>query len=669
MQRTLNLGILAHVDAGKTTLTERLLFEAGAIGAIGRVDDGTTLTDSLELERRRGITIRAAVASLTLDDVSVNIIDTPGHPDFIAEVDRALGVLDGAVLVISAVEGVQPQTRVLMRALRRLRVPTLIFINKIDRGGADVDAVLRTIERRMDVRAVAMNRALNAGDRSASVVEPEPARMRTTLVDALVESDEALLESYVSDESSVTDGRLREELARQTADTSICPVYVGSAMTGVGTKELAAALIRLLPVQVVDDGGPQSGSIFKIERGTSGEKIAYVRMFSGTVHVRDRVNGDEDKITGASVFEHGAWVRSDVVRAGQIGRLSGLVHVKVGEAIGVPRAGTTHHFAPPTLEARVVPDRYEQHVALRTALAQLVEQDPLINVRAEESGDVAVSLYGEVQKEVIEATLLADYGIPVTFRETTPLYIERPAGVGEAEEIINSETHPFHAGIGLRVEPATGFELRLDVGYQSVPLYVYRNLEEFAAAMEGYVRDALREGLHGWSVSDCRFTMYACAYSVADGPPSLRGPTSTAADFRKLTPLVVMRALEDCGTVVCEPMSRVRIDAPAESMGGVLGVLAQQRAQVRGQVVHGGDVTIEADLPAEAVQVVNRKLPALTNGDGTLESAFAGYQPVRGEPPLRRRTTPNPLNRPEYLAALSGQPATIRTPTLGACTG
>jgi ribosomal protection tetracycline resistance protein len=154
LSRTLNLGILAHVDAGKTTLTERLLFETGAIGAIGRVDDGTTLTDSLDLERRRGITIRSAVASLVIDDVSVNIIDTPGHPDFIAEVDRVLGVLDGAVLVVSAVEGVQPQTRVLMRALQRLRVPTLIFINKIDRGGADVDAVLRGIERRLAVRAV-----------------------------------------------------------------------------------------------------------------------------------------------------------------------------------------------------------------------------------------------------------------------------------------------------------------------------------------------------------------------------------------------------------------------------------------------------------------------------------------------------------------------------------
>ncbi|HEY1484593.1 MAG TPA: translation factor GTPase family protein [Micromonosporaceae bacterium] len=658
MSRTLNLGILAHVDAGKTTLTERLLFEAGAIGAIGRVDDGTTLTDSLDLERQRGITIRSAVASLTIGDVSVNIIDTPGHPDFIAEVDRVLGVLDGAILVISAVEGVQPQTRVLMRALRRLRVPTLIFINKIDRSGADVDAVMHGIERRMAVRAVPITGAAMAGTRAATTVEPDPGDLRAALLDALVDRDEALFEAYVDDEARITSPRLRDALAAQTSTMSVCPVYVGSAMTGTGVAALMDGLVDLLPITDGDDDGPCSGSIFKIERGVAGEKIAYVRMFAGTAHVRDRVHADgADKITGISVFEHGTWVRRDTVRAGEIGKLWGLTQVKVGEPIGARRGDEQpHHFAPPTLEARVAPDRHQDHVALRAALAQLVEQDPLINVRAGDSGELAVSLYGEVQKEVIEATLAADYGIAVTFRETTPLYIERPAGTGEAEEVLNTPDNPFHATIGLRVRPATaGITFRLDVDYQSVPLYVYRNLDEFAGAMEQYVRDVLQEGLYGWSVTDCEVTMFSSSYSVADGPPSRRGPTSTAADFRKLTPLVLMQALRRAGTRVCEPMSRIRIDAPSTSMGGVLSALAQHGATVHGQTVRGDDVGIEADLPAATVQALHRTLPALTNGDGVLESSFAGYQPVRGEPPVRRRTTANPLNRPEYLAALSGQ--------------
>ena len=657
LSRTLNLGILAHVDAGKTTLTERLLFEAGAIGTIGRVDDGTTLTDSLDLERRRGITIRSAIASLVIDDVSVNIIDTPGHPDFIAEVDRVLGVLDGAVLVVSAVEGVQPQTRVLMRALQRLRVPTLIFINKLDRGGADVDAVLRGIERRLAVRAVPLTQAGNAGTRAATTVEPEADNVRSALVEALVDDDDALFEAYVADAARVTPARLRAALAEQTSKALVCPVYVGSAITGTGTAELMGGLVSLLPVAEPDDRGPCAGRVFKIERGADGQKIAYVRMFSGALHVRDRVHDGEDKVTGISVFERGAWVRRGTVRAGEIGKLWGLAHVRVGEPVGMRQADApAHHFAPPTLEARIAPDRGAQHVALRAALGQLAEQDPLINIRSEPSGELAVSLYGEVQKEVIEATLAADYGIAVTFRETTPLYIERPAGIGVAEETLNSPTNPFHAAIGLRVEPATtGFAFRLDVDYQSVPLYVYRNVDEFASAMEQYVRVALHEGLYGWAVNDCLVTMTSSNYSLADGPPSRRGPLSTAADFRKLTPLVLMQALHNAGTHVCEPMSRAWIDAPATSMGSVLGMLAQHGAAVHAQSIRGDDIRIEAELPAEGVPALQRRLPAATNGDGVLESTFAGYQPVRGEPPTRRRTTPNPLNRQEYLAALSGQ--------------
>jgi ribosomal protection tetracycline resistance protein len=656
LSRTLNLGILAHVDAGKTTLTERLLFEAGAIGAVGRVDDGTTLTDSLDLERRRGITIRSAVASLVIDDVAVNIIDTPGHPDFIAEVDRVLGVLDGAVLVISAVEGVQPQTRVLMRALQRLRVPTLIFINKIDRGGADVDAVLRGIERRLAVRAVPLTRAANVGTRAAATVERESDELHCALVEALADDDEGLFETYVTEAARVTPARLHAALAVQTSKTLVCPVYVGSAMTGTGTAELMGGLVSLLPVAERDDRGPCAGRIFKIERGADGEKIAYVRLFLGALNVRDRVH-DEDKITAIRVFERGAWVRRGTVRAGEIGKLWGLAHVQVGEPIGLQQVGAVpHHFAPPTLRARIAPDRYEQHVSLRAALAQLVEQDPLINVRSEPSGELAVSLYGEVQKEIIEATLATDYGIAVTFRETTPLYIERPAGTGAAEETLNSATNPFHAAIGLRVEPATtGFSFRLDVDYQSVPLYVYRNIDEFAAAMEQYVRVTLQEGLYGWAVNDCLVTMTSSNYSIADGPPARRGPLSTAADFRKLTPLVLMQALHNAGTDVCEPMSRLRIDAPTTSVGNVLGMLAQQGAAVRTQSIRAEDISIEADMPAAGVDALQRRLPAVTNGDGVLESTFAGYQPVRGKPPTRRRTTPNPLNRQEYLAAMSGQ--------------
>src|SRR5215472_5818071 len=211
---TLNLGILAHVDAGKTTLTERLLYAANVITELGSVDAGTTVTDSLALERQRGITIKSAVASFPVGahcEVTVNLIDTPGHPDFIAEVDRVLSVLDGAVLVISAVEGVQPQTQILMRSLQRLHIPALLFVNKIDRPGARPDEVLREIGRRLKLTTVAMGRAEAAGTPRACLTES-----RASLLEVLAEHNDRLLAAYVQDEAAISGARLRAELAAQT---------------------------------------------------------------------------------------------------------------------------------------------------------------------------------------------------------------------------------------------------------------------------------------------------------------------------------------------------------------------------------------------------------------------------------------------------------------------
>src|SRR5512133_1244381 len=195
LRRTLNLGILAHVDAGKTTLTERLLYGAGVIDELGSVDDGSTQTDTLALEQRRGITIKSAVVSFAIDDVTVNLIDTPGHPDFIAEVERVLSVLDGAVLVISSVEGVQPQTRILMRALQRLRVPTLLFVNKIDRRGADDERVLGVIRERLTPAVVPLGTADGLGTRAASFEPFDAGNAR--IAEALAEHDDALLADYI----------------------------------------------------------------------------------------------------------------------------------------------------------------------------------------------------------------------------------------------------------------------------------------------------------------------------------------------------------------------------------------------------------------------------------------------------------------------------------------
>jgi len=240
---TLNLGILAHVDAGKTSLTERLLFAAGVIDEIGSVDRGSTQTDTLALERQRGITIKSAVVAFTIGDVAVNLIDTPGHPDFIAEVERVLSVLDGAVLVISAVEGVQAQTRVLMRTLQRLRIPTLIFVNKIDRAGARYDAALREISGRLTPSIIAMGSVDDLGTRHArfSAFTQADVGFAESLADLLAARSDALLAAYVTDEASLSFAALRAELAAQVARCQVHPVFFGSGMTGAGVAALTFA--------------------------------------------------------------------------------------------------------------------------------------------------------------------------------------------------------------------------------------------------------------------------------------------------------------------------------------------------------------------------------------------------------------------------------------------
>ncbi|MGB8941969.1 MAG: translation factor GTPase family protein [Streptomyces sp.] len=662
---TLNLGILAHVDAGKTSLTERLLHAAGVIDEIGRVDAGNTQTDSLALERQRGITIKSAVVSFAVDDVTVNLIDTPGHPDFIAEVERVLSVLDGAVLVLSAVEGVQAQTRVLMRTLRRLRIPTLVFVNKIDRRGARHEDLLRDISERLVPDIVPMGSARGLGGRDGAFVPFDGGDPSFTarLVDVLAAHDDALLSAYVDEEAELPYRRLRAELAAQTKRALVHPVYFGSAATGAGVTELIAGIRELLPSEdgAPLAGDPASGTVFKVERGDAGEKIAYVRMFAGTVRTRDRLpfgGGREGKVTAVSVFDRGSATPREGVTAGQIGKLWGLGDIRIGDAVGVPhkgvRGGDRHHFSPPTLETVVVPTRPGDKGALHLALAQLAEQDPLIDLRQDDlRQEVYVSLYGEVQKEVIQATLLDEYGIDVDFRETTTLCVERVTGSGSAFEIIDKDDNPFLATVGLRVDPGppgSGVEFRLEIELGSMPYAFFRAVEET-------VRESLHQGVHGWEVSDCVVTMTHSGYwprqSHAHGTFD-KSMSSTAGDFRQLTPLVLLSALRRAGTQVHEPLHRFRLSVPDDVFGQLLPALSRLRAIPHTQTARGASYVVEGEIPAARVHELEQLLPSLTRGEGELESAFERYQPVRGEAPDRPRTDRNPLCRKEYLREVAG---------------
>jgi ribosomal protection tetracycline resistance protein len=670
----LNLGILAHVDAGKTSLTERLLHTAGVIDEIGSVDAGNTRTDSLALERQRGITIKSAVVSFALDDVTVNLIDTPGHPDFIAEVERVLGVLDGAVLVVSAVEGVQPQTRVLMRTLQRLRIPTLVFVNKIDRRGARYDAVLRAVSERLTAAAVPMGTTRALGTREARFLPG----LGPTALDVLADLDEDLLAEYV--EGTVSSARLRTALVDGTRQALVHPVYFGSAITGAGVDALTGGIRDLLPAACGDPDGPVSGTVFKVERGPAGEKVAYARMFSGTLRTRDRVrfgtagasgtagesgvpgeNKDahadaraEGRITAISVFDQGADVRGDAVPAGRIAKLWGLADIRIGDTVGELRKTYGHFFAPPTLETVVVPADGADRQALHRALTRLAEQDPLIALRHDElRQETSVSLYGEVQKEVIQATLADEFGLDVSFRETTPLCVERLVGSGAAVEFKKQDANPFLATVGLRVDPAptgSGVDFRLEVELGSMPYAFFK-------AVEDTVRETLGQGLYGWRIPDCAVTMTHSGYAPRQSHAHQgfdKSMSSTGYDFRGLTPLVLVEALRRAGTEVHEPMHRFRLDAPADTLAALLPVLARLRAVPRTTRTRGDFCSLEGSVPAAHVHELEQHLPGLTRGEGELESAFDHYAPApRGTRPERRRTDLNPLNRKEYLLNLT----------------
>ena len=666
--RTLNLGILAHVDAGKTTLTERLLYTAGAIDQVGTVDAGTTQTDSLDLERERGITIRSAVASFLLGDLAVNLVDTPGHPDFIAEVERVLGVLDGAVLVVSAVEGVQPQTPLLFRALQRLHVPTLIFVNKIDRAGADPEGVVAAMRRRLAPGVVPIARVVDAGRRETTVLPftAADATHRQILIEALAEHDDAILDAYVTDPTALTAERLHEQLGAQARAGVIHPVFFGSAVRGIGIDTLLAGIDELLGGARRDPDADVSGRVFKIERTASGERVAYVRLFAGTLRPRQRVRvggGDETKPTSIRVFAPTGAQRRDVLAAGEMGTVRGLGAVRVGDALGEPPPGhdVTARFPRPTLEAVVFAVRPEEQGSLRAALNQLAEQDPLIDVRQDElRHEISVSLYGEVQKEVIQATLERDYGIAADFHETTTVCIERPARTTEAEEIIRAKTktnitgrsspdstNPFMATLGLRIEPAafgSGIEVRTDVEPRLVPLYLFKTPEAFTKQLTAYVHEALGEGLAGWQVTDCRVTITDCGY---------RSPETSAADYRRLTELVLATALERAGTWVCEPLADLSLEVPTSTAPGVLTALGRLGGRVTGQFSANGLSRVSAVLSVARVGSLQHQLPGLSMGEGILESRFGGYQPIGEDPPTKPRSRPSALDREAWLASLA----------------
>ena len=476
-----------------------------------------------------------------------------------------------------------------------------------------------------------------------------------------------MLSDYVGAES-VSHERLLAALSDATRRAAVHPLFFGSAVTGAGVPSLRDALTALLASDRRPDAAPLSAAVFKVERGPAGEKVAYVRMFDGTIGVRDRleVDGHAHKVTAIKVFERGAAVRTTAVGPGRIATVWGLDRARVGDAIGPRRAGAgadgvdrgaqngreVRHFSPPTLETVVRPVEPAQRGALFTALADLAEQDPFIALRRDDDRhEIRVSLYGEVQKEVIARMLGDDFGIEVSFAPTSPLCAEYLLGTGAAYEIIGTDSNPFLATVGLRVEPGlrgSGFGYRLEVELGSMPY-------AFMRAVEDTVRATLSQGRHGWPVLDAAVTLTHSGYyprqSHMHGTFD-KSMSSTAGDFRELTPLVLMTALDRAGTQVCEPVHQFELRLPAETYPAALPVLSQLRAVPSRTDARGRHYWVRGTIPAGRVHDLQVRLPGLTAGEGVFTSAFDHYEPVPGRAPQRPYAGPDPRHRLAYLRAL-----------------
>jgi ribosomal protection tetracycline resistance protein len=349
------------------------------------------------------------------------------------------------------------------------------------------------------------------------------------------------------------------------------------------------------------------------------------------------------KVAAVELYEDGRWSRAGAVTAGQIGRVLGLAQVRVGDGFGSSSSAEVHQFAPPTLEASVTAVRRDQGPALRTALAQLADQDPLIGVHTGNDGLPTVALYGRVQQEVLGGTLEDEYGIEVEFADASVLHVERPRGTGEAVLRLNTDANPYHATIGLRIEPGvpgSGLRFAADAPAQDMPLYLFRSRAGFAAAIEKHVRRELERGRKGWRVTDALVTLTEVGYSTADGPPSKRGPTSTSFDYRKVTPLVARQALDRARTIVCEPVLRVLLEVPTGDAIGLQRVVTRWGAELLGQSGAGDLTVLDVRMVAARLHDLQRQLPDLTGGEGTLELRFDGYERVRGRPPVRHGWAP-----------------------------
>ena len=643
--KTINIGIVAHVDAGKTSITELFLYKSGIIRSIGSVDKGTSQSDSLAVEKERGISVRSTSASFEWNHFKINLIDTPGHVDFSAEVERSLRALDCAILVLSAVEGVQAHADTLWKALRKMSIPTLIFINKIDRMGADTDSVIREIKKELTRDIVVMQSVQDEGSNDASIIDISSADSIKDLKDDFIESilnnDEALMDRYLNNDSFQIED-LKKSMAVQVLDNKLFPLLFGSAKFDIGIRELLDAITQYMPVAEGDHSAAVSGIVYKVEHDKTIGRIASVRLYSGSLKNRDIIfnatQAKEEKISQIRKIQGQKYEDIGVLFAGDTAALCGLSSVRAGDIIGtaegINKAISLHA---PLLTVNISPEKPEDYSTLVKAMQMLTDEDPLIDlIWLKDERELHIKIMGLIQLEILENILEERFRLKVTFGKPVVIYKETPAASGEAYEAYTMPK-PCWAVVRFKIEPG---DRGSGVVYHS-EMGVNRIAKRYQHEIERTIPLALKQGIHGWEVTDLKITLIGGEHHNIH---------SRAGDFAVATPMAIMNGLKDIGTILLEPMMAFTITGPEDSLGKIISGLTQLRAEVGNPLLSDDKFSLTGTIPVATSLDYAAKLSAITGGKGKLATQFSGYR----ECPLEfGAVTPfrgiSPLDRSKYI--------------------
>ncbi len=647
----INIGIFAHVDAGKTTLTEQLLLACGKIRQAGSVDSGTAQTDFLSVERERGISVMATTTDIQWKGRHINIIDTPGHVDFAGETERALTVLDGAVLVVSAVEGVQSHTENLWRAFEALNIPCILFINKIDRVGANTKGVCEGLSELDSLNPFVLSVAEGEGERTATAHSCFPDD--DSLLELLADYSDEAAEAYIEGKE-LGHERLMALLREAVYSRKLTPVIFGSALTGVGITEVLDGIIEYLPPASNKESAELSGLIFKIEHDKAMGKIAHVRLFGGEIKNRDAVAINEDvdaegqpnipqKITQIRKFNGSRFVDEGEIRSGDIAALYGLSRAKVFDTIGSYRMSDAYRLANPYLTVRVSPADPTQLTALVSAIKELCDEDPLIDYKWESTErEININITGEIQREIIEVLLKERYGLSAVFSAPSVIYKETPTRSGHGFEAYTMPK-PCWAVVCLGIEPLPrGSGVVYDGGRVPHNKLFYK----YQSHIKSSLFASLGQGNYGWELTDMKVTLLDGEHHTIHTHP---------LDFFVATPMALMDGIRNTGTTLLEPMLSARITVPENLLGQVISDITVMRGEFDSPIVRKGKCIIEARLPVATTLDYPVRLAALSGGRAIYSTRFGGYR----ECPLElASTTPrrgiNPLDRAKWILYARG---------------